>query len=358
MPREASHRRWPRLAGLALGLALLIAYVAAMRPALERRRVRRTIARYKADPSQETAQALADLLDRQQVPQALGNEVLELLVTPDVAVRSAYPARRLIQVAVSHPFPVRFPNASLVVARHVYGGKLGVLHSASGGGGNTLDTTPQLVAMNRPDWGPKPGEPGDYHHSVRYECTLRSGASGGPSDEERPILYECSVEIPVTIRIVEPHQAEVIQRRSSESLDKAMRAAFAIANDTPGIRMPLESGEMYEVQGRYAMRYAALPENVGFRYIYRDQGGYTDEIDGRTLRARAGGPRQTAHFPVEELLLPPGRYQGTALLIPDEAAAYPDAAIKTIWGGTIELPIEFIVRVTEKVPEERSEDAK
>jgi len=92
MPRDVPSRRWPRLLGFALALVLLIAYVALVRPARERSRVRALVERHRAEPSQETAQALADLLDQQQVPQALGSEILELLVAPEVAVRAAYPA--------------------------------------------------------------------------------------------------------------------------------------------------------------------------------------------------------------------------------------------------------------------------
>jgi len=354
MPREPSQRRWPRLAGVVVGLALLIAYVAVMRPALERRRVRRTIARYKTDPSRETAQALADLLDRQQVPQALGNEILALLVTPDVAVRAAYPAGERPHIAASYPCCFHFLH--MVLHRRRFKWALGEEQGGSAGGCNSINPGPQLRAMGVPK------APGTYPAALDYKIALipeESYSSGQSWERQRAAAaYHCEFKVPIQIRIVEPEHAEKIERRMGQELDKALKAAFRPSKHSMTSSCSLEGGASYEVTGQFAFEVGPLPESVGFRFTYRDQGGLTMEVKDETFRARAGSLRGTAAFPVTALRLPPGRYEGTVILEADEATAYPDAAIKTIWGGTIELPISFIVRVTEQVPEERSEDAK
>jgi len=354
MPREASHRRWPRLLGFALGLALLIAYFALIRPALERRPVLRLIARYKAEPSQETAQALADLLDRQEVSQALGNEILELLVTPDVAVRSAYPAGEWPRVTASHPFRVEFVLSMLRQRRFIWA--QGKEQDGTIVGLDAIGTDPEF-------WMPKiPTSAGVYPCALDCRVGLFARSdypTDRPLDDEWPAAaYRCAVRIPLDIRLVEPERAERIERRTGQRLDAEMRAAFRPSTESVHDATVLPGGELWAADGQFMFEVGPLSENVGFRYVYRDQGGMTIDARRRTYRARAGGLPTTDTFPVTELRLPPGRYQGTALLIPDEAAAYPDAAIKTIWGGTIELPIEVVVRVTEKLPEERSDDAK
>jgi hypothetical protein len=41
----------------------------------------------------------------------------------------------------------------------------------------------------------------------------------------------------------------------------------------------------------------------------------------------------------------PGEYSGTLVLRPDPNYAYEDPAIKSLWNGTLEFPISFVVYV-------------
>jgi len=207
-----------------------------------------------------------------------------------------------------------------------------------------------------------PMMPGTYDCALDYDWVLARETVGQdipPSQEEKAVaVYSCAFRVPFVVRIVEPDRAERIERRTSPELDRGIRSAIRVTKEMYGEEKMLGTGERYHTRGHCRVEIGSLPDNVGLRFTYRDQGGMAMPVPGWSLRLRAGMPATSAMLPIGSLMLPPGRYQGTAILEPDEAAAYPDAAIKTIWGGTIELPIEFLVRVTEPAPEERSDDAK
>lgn len=348
MADDAKPRRlWPGIVCIAAAVVIGVGYLL-VQPALRHARIRRLMARHREQPTAETAQALADLLDRRQVPQSLGNEILELLVTPDVAVRAAYPAGGQPHIAASYPCCFHFPHMTLYRRRFQWA--LGEEQGGSAGGCNAISQGPQLRAMNVPK------APGAYPAALDYKIALipeESYSGGKPwQQQSAAAAYHCEFKVRVQIRIVEPEHAEKIERRMGQELDKALKAAFRPSKHSMNSSCSLEGGASYEVTGQFAFDVGPLPESVGFRFTYRDQGGLTMDVKDETFRARAGSLRGTAAFPVTALRLPPGRYEGTAILEADEAAAYPDAAIKTIWGGTLELPIEFVVRVTK--PEDAS----
>ena len=341
-------RRWSGLAGAIAGGLVVVLYCTVIRPAAYRWQAPSLIKRYRTAPDQKTAQALADLLDQQRVPAKLGNEILELLVTPDVAVRAAYPAGEEPHIAVSHRFCLSLRHTMLPRRRFVW--TRGKEQQGGLGGANSLSTGPQLWNLNVPT------TPGVYPCALDYRFALvpEKAHSRGWSWEQRSAaaVYRCAFRIPFDVRIAEPEHAEKIERRSSPELDAAMRAAIRPSTAKMCQSRGLPGRGSYDVTGQFAFEVGSLPENVGFRHVYRDQGGLTMEVKDETFRARAGSMGGTATFPVTALRLPQGRYEGTAILQADEAAAYPDAAIKTIWGGTIELPITFVVRVTEPKPKE------
>ena len=335
-------RRWSGLAGAIAGGLVVVLYCTVIRPAAYRRQARPLIKRYRTAPDQKTAQALADLLDQQRLPKRLGNEILELLVTPEVAVRAAYPAGQGPHVAVDHPVSCRFSQTALHCGRSVW--VEGRRARGSAGGMSTVGPGSQVLAVQVPVM------PGTYDCALDYDWVLARETVGQdipPSQEEKAVaVYSCAFRVPFVVRIVEPDRAERIERRTSPELDRGIRSAIRVTKEMYGEEKVLETGERYRTRGHCRVDIGSLPENVGLRFTYRDQGGMAMPVPGWSLRLRASMPATSAMLPIGSLMLPPGRYQGTAILRADEAAAYPDAAIKTIWGGTIELPIEFIVRVS------------
>ncbi len=348
MAQEPKPRRlWPGIACIAAAFVIGVGYLVVARPALRRARIRRLMARHRAEPSQETAQALADLLDRQRAPQALGNEILELLVTPDVAVRAAYPVGEQPHVVVEHPLAFGLGETSLVSRCDLLvAGKGRHLRSGSW---NPADLAPWIVRM------PVPPVPGRYECALGYDVRLTTEpvmqygplATPPATAQQVRMAYACAFRVPFVVRVVEASRAERIGRRTDPKLDRAVRSAVQVREEPCGQGTTLPGGEHYHTLGRARLEVGTLPENVGFRFTYRDQGGMTMRVPSWSFRRRASMPVTAAMLPLAALRLPPGTYEGTAILQPDEAAAYPDAAIKTIWGGTIELPIELTVRVTE-----------
>ena len=139
-PESPMRLRW-RATGLLLGaafvaagVALAVVEVTALRPRREAARARALAERYEAAPNAETAQALAVLLDGGRVPRDLGNHILKLLNTPEVAVRAAYPAGRTVYVASRYCYDIHFPETSLI---HIERARVGDKEEPlDGGGGN------------------------------------------------------------------------------------------------------------------------------------------------------------------------------------------------------------------------------
>ncbi len=90
--------------------------------------------------------------------------------------------------------------------------------------------------------------------------------------------------------------------------------------------------------GGIRLNVSDLPESVAWRAMYLENGVET-ELDHRVmLQAHSQG---SLYLPIQSGDLRPGKHRGMIRLIPDPDAAYEDPQIESIWGGTLEFPLDF-----------------
>ena len=168
----------------------------------------------------------------------------------------------------------------------------------------------------------------------------------GPAD------YHCQVKLPVTIRVAEPGGEEKIELRTGPELDKTVRQALKVESGSDG-GVPRSI-----LHVKVAVDGTRAPENVFFRAVCRSRPPQSDgdPASDKTIEMSAWTGPQTHRvfwfrgpYAVHErsetfygLAGPgPGTYRSHIVLTPDVDAAWPDPRIKTLYGGTVELPIAF-----------------
>jgi len=327
---------------LVVGLlvVLVLAFTLVLAPAFHKRYVNALVQRYSNSPDRVTASKLIKLLDRQRESREQGDKILEALVTPWVAVRQAYGTDSPIYITTSLPFAVSFWHGLRSVEQVRAGSE--VLRSWSGVGYNQVSGMPDPIEIKRGVTADGSVEDiagtGVYHVVLRYTYELLTTEVMAPYEEHRAAkpLYVCSFEVPVSIRVVEPEASEKVALVSDKHLDSEIVGGFSI--DVTMYRSP------------HVVSEHPLAENVAFRVAYRDQAGQSKPFEQFSVTARGGharhspGGKWTRPVPWDRLELEPGRHTGTLVLETDAELAYQDAAMKTVWDGTIELPVEFEIR--------------
>ena len=324
------------------------------------------IKKHRANPTQETADGLCELLNDSSVPPEKGNKILVMLISPEIITRETYAAGKPLYVAVTRPFDLRFFDmGGSFLHRHRVGEYQGPW---SGGGGvyttvlhrkqfgavlalpaaistqqtGALDATLDFRLQLWPDTRKKrwvwPSRRGGVW-SLIPERVRVPAAAGRPLPQPH---YEATVSVPLQLTVL-ADGAETITLRSNRELDTAMRKAFKVRRRS----YTCDSGNRSIVIDvvNTSIEHAALPENVGFRAVYRNGTGTVAPLPGFKAHLRAGEPWPPLPFPTFHLLdtLKPGTYSGSIIYLPDADAAYEDPAIKTIWGGTLEIPVKFTI---------------
>lgn len=327
--------------------AAVVGYIFVMRPMRWASQAESLMRKLTTAPDQDSATRLAVLLVRRRLSPAQGGRALKVLMTPRIVVRSSYRSDRPVMIAINNGFwlnswPMRLDRTDWILPQD------GTRPSRQGGAGHSNSPTPWFERVSEgtaPD-GSVVGidGPGTYSVTIRYEYTLREDHGSGAG----PPVYSCTIDTPIEITVVEPEDAEQITLVSNPAVDKAMAAAVRLER-LRGIGGWSTKEVGYEIRPMYRFVFTPLPENVAFRATYRDQSGTEKAFPDFLLLQRAGrtwgsfGPEWSHDFSLAQLRLEAGKYKGTIILTPDDEAAYRDAAIKTLWDGTLEFPIEFEV---------------
>lgn len=327
-------------------------------------RVERAIGRFEAEPSQASADVLAELIDEHVPTVNQGERILELLLEPRVTKRKAYPRGSVPVIALELPFAVPFQNVSIAMEEQFLCDGASARHG-QGSGGDLIRGQARFRALY-----PAPQKTGTYHVEIqqRYTFNLHHREHtwtwrpfGGPFP--RCLLpvrhattmrfrsleqwdYACSLALQVEIVVVEKSRAERIELESNPDLDEAMRAAIS-STTTPFMRSWYSTALGRRTStGGLQITYDNLPAAVGFKPELRLSDGREIPADRRVshrLYARAGS---SGRFNVAASALgiqKRGSYTGSIILRSDPNAAYRDPAIKAIWAGTLEFPISFEV---------------
>ncbi len=170
---------------------------------------------------------------------------------------------------------------------------------------------------------------------------MRMVASTGPT-------YECQLAVPFDLSIVEKDQAEQLELVADPQAGEIMRAAIAIETSDRHGAYGTPAGPRGH-RGSMSVTFKTLPVAAAFELSLRLADGR--ELPSGTnrqpqrIRVRAGSSGtfmvDVGSFGITE----PGDYAGTLVLRSDPNYAYEDPAIKTLWNGTLEFPIAFMVYV-------------
>jgi hypothetical protein len=360
--------RWLRrpLLGIVLALILLLECGLAVQK-IHDWRVERATVRYRAAPSAEGSARLTQWLAEGSVTREQGARIVTALLRPTIVTRVAYPVGQSVSISVQRPFPITVRGYRIEFQEHVWGD--GRLMDSSWQSRSTLYGFPEILTA----W-TEPAEPGVYHARIRTTCKITSNAGrrftlwdrlsislrrllGRPPAvrglaTSYPTTYECRFVVPFDLNVVEKDQAEQLELLADPQTDKIMRAAIAAESSDRHGAYGTPAGRRGH-RGSMSVAFKTLPVAVAFELSLR-------LADGRELPAGANRQPQrirvragesgtfvvnVASFGITE----PGDYAGTLVLRPDPNYAYEDPAIKTLWNGTLEFPISFVVYVRTQI---------
>lgn len=339
---------------------------------VQRQRVEAAIARFEENPSQERADALIQLLTRKAANDAQGERILTRLLYPKVVARSAYPFGKTPVFSMERLYEVHFPHSTVSRQAALWvGGK--ERQGAGSQGGNVIGVGPEFYYLTL-----TAQEPGIYDVEIRYEyavtrMTAKTRWSWAPFRGPLPwsLLpqrgntwsashsdpdYTCRFAVPVTLRIAEEGEAEKVDLLSNPELDERMRNAFAIGGtfaasgtyDTPAGKRRYTCNS--------SIVFSTLPSAVAFKAALRLANGVEvalPDAHPEPHRARANTSGIFPIRPAASLLAETGQQHATLILSPDVEHAYQDPAIKAIWDGTLEFPIQFTIAVEDDRPPQR-----
>jgi hypothetical protein len=330
--------------------------------------IQAAVDRYSAAPSQAQADEFARMLDQQELTEEQAEKILEVLLTPKVVTRRAYPAGQVCCFSLQRNNRVSFNHVRISTEEQIWS-KGQRQSSGASRGGNYLDTRPRFLNLH-----PIPKEPGTYHMEVRYKYSLALYSKARREWRWRPSLrglprslfphktnrmiklsspiepgYKCEFAVPVEITVVDPNDAETIEVVTDPELDRKMSAAF-----TP---RQAQMGGSYghpkrHYDGGLEIKFTDLPVAAAFKYSYLTEDGVllkTPPLDypDEPVKLRVGSSGLFCITARQLDIDQAGQHSGTVILESDPNSAYKDPAIKTIWGGRLEFPFSFTVRSDE-----------
>ncbi len=329
-------------------------------------RVERAMARFQAAPSAQHAARLTRLLTVRAVTPEQGARILTLLLWPKVVTRTAYPVGQSVGVSVERPFSLSVAGYRIEFQEQIWGGER--LMNTGGQFTSTLYDLPEILNA----W-TQPAEPGVYHAELHTKCRIVNVAARKLTLWERlsmdlrrwlgrpptmrvttseGTMYECQFTVPFDVNVVEKDQAEQLELLADPPTDASMRGAIASETSERHGTYGTSAGRRGH-RGSTSIAFKTLPTAAAFELSLRLADGRElpsgPNRQPQRIRVRAGGSGEyvvnVGSFGITE----PGEYSGTLVLRPDPNYAYEDPAIKSIWNGTLEFPISFVVYVGTRI---------
>ena len=305
---------------------------------------------------------LGEMLGRGEFSVEEGNRILEKLMQPTVLVRGSYaqgePAFAIAKRGSGMSFRLGTMN---LTAEITYPDRRIDVQSWPNYGGFSDRTRLAILPFDKP---------GDYAVNVAMHAIIQPARwrtrLEWPSRRPFPKLllpqrlpvrpeklsfrYRCTVEFPITLKIVPPGQEAKPRLVSNPELDAKMKALFtgwmSPGGEMNTTRLFGSSGRCdVKYRGMHMIRYGKLPENCGFREFFRDADGkeYQGHLVGLWKKGTEG---TTGWFPTCFNPQKSGTYTGTMILRPTFEAIADHPEVSQIWGGTLEFPVTVQITVS------------
>jgi len=332
------------------GFVGLLAILVLAGPSIRSWQMGRAIARFEKRPSQGRANTLVELLQVHAATDEQGKRALALLLRPRIVTRKAYAARPIVTIGIEKPFDLDF--------HRFLWSKDTITINGRPAGSDTLEREASCLDVLVPYT-----QPGTYPLELRIQCSvgiertskgtillcyLHDGLPWLVPDMamwQPSRTYQCDFTVPSEITITGDDDAEKVELLSSPELDQAMRAAFSAGHIYMETEVTTSAGRR-RVMGATEIAYKDIPLAAAFSIALRLPDGRempVQRIWPTGFPVRAGGSGYFVVDPSNFIVEAPGRYKATLVLVPDLGLAYRDAAIKSIWNGTLEFPISFTI---------------
>ena len=325
-------------------------------------RVARLIRLYRESPNEAIAAELGRLLQYGEVPEDDGNRILRALIEPTLLKRESYPAKGAGNIAIVCPRRVPLENAQVAEdVRLVYPDpeKKGVGWAYSDGFPNGIEKRHKIMLLT--------GGTGRFDVAARLSYTVRPRKMKGiwvwekraflpfrlprkhmvMTQDYEDFSYECSVEVPVRVSVVPCGQEETPQCVRSAELDVAMKAAVETTPRAANEGRWTNGGRVFSYREEIIM-VSPLPENCAFDVFIRGAGS-TQEIKRCTEVWLKGESMRFHSFPfidTDDV----GQHSATLILRAQPSAAQNWPEVKQVWGGSLEIPVNYEILEIEPAP--------
>jgi hypothetical protein len=339
------------------------------------RQVENAIRQAEAAPSQATTDSLVRLLRQRYPTPEQGRRILASLFRPRVTTRRAYPAGRRPTIAMQLRFPIRRPSEGFLVEGSLSAdGKSTDIDFYMDVNGPYQEGAYRIVALDHPLQAGQLCEaemrchvrhltPGKYNpvsgnpvvQGVVRNVVLRFNRKlAGKICNPKTKIYECDFVVPVSLVAAADGNEVKVDLVSDPQLDLCLRSDFAFYSEASMEPTYSTNAGLLSGSGGVTITYPELPLAVAFQAVLRLPDGREIVLPcgfGWPLRARAGAFGQF-YIDIADFLGPavdagtpwiPGEYTSTLVLRPDPNLAYDDPTIDSIWGGTLEFPIQFTI---------------
>jgi hypothetical protein len=345
------------------------------------RQVENAIHQAEAAPSQATTDSLVRLLREGHPTPEQGRRMLALLFRPQVTTRRAYPPGRRPTVALQLPFKLqrsgelpRLGGGFFVEGALWADGKSTEIDFYMDVNGPYQEGAYRIVALDHPLQAGQLCEaemrchvrhltPGKYNpvsgnpvvQGVVRNVVLRFNRKlAGKICNPKTKIYECDFVVPVSLVAAADGNEVKVDLVSDPQLDLCLRSDFAFYSEASMEPTYSTNAGLLSGSGGVTITYPELPLAVAFQAVLRLPDGREIALPcgfGGSLRTRAGAFGQF-YIDIADFLGPavdagtpwiPGEYTTTLVLRPDPNLAYDDPTIDSIWGGTLEFPIQFTI---------------
>ncbi len=280
-------------------------------------------------------EALIYVIENDEIDDDVRKRVLAEAAKPIIVTRDAYRTdRRVIVKFVNRSGRLNNHRVETSVKSPRNGSSGSWRNQHFGGGSSTTN-------WEAGDTYAPPYQPGAYKESVTHVVRLFKGATSTRinPDDEVP-LFEIEQEIPFTIKIKPPEEADQLTTVSNDELDQKVYEAYT-KDPSSGVMFKQHRTKYHSLD----VNSKNLPVSVAFEFIFVDQDGIEHPTSASInlyidIEKGPSGHGWNTGFKIPSITAP-GTYSGKLIFRASEEAAFGNPQIIEYWGGEFDLPFSF-----------------